>query len=73
MSSTEKFFSNNVAVPKEEFKKNLEKLNYQKKLIKDIEQKHKDWSASLLWEKFLNLINIPRLLSLHFIDNKRAI
>jgi len=48
MSSTEKFFSNNVAIPKEEFNKNLEKLNYQKKLIKDIEQKHKDWSASLL-------------------------
>ena len=47
MSSQEKFFSNNVAVSKDEFKRNLEKLNYQKKLIKDIEQKHKDWSDSL--------------------------
>ena len=48
MNSSEKFFSNNAAVSKEEFRKNLEKLNYQKKLIKDIEKKHKEWSASLL-------------------------
>ena len=46
MSTTEKFFSNNVAISKEEFTKNIEKLSYQKKLIKDIEKKHKDWAKS---------------------------
>jgi len=44
MNYPEKFFSNNVAVSKEEFSKNIEKLSYQKKLIKDIEKKHKEWS-----------------------------
>ena len=43
MNSKENFFSNNVAVAKEKFTRNYEKLNYQRKLIKDIEQKHKEW------------------------------
>ena len=47
MNSVEKFFSNNVAVSKKEYKENSEKLNYQKKLIKDIEKKHKEWSNSI--------------------------
>ncbi len=44
MDLKEKFFSNNVAVSKENFKQNSEKLNYQRKLIKDIEKKHKEWA-----------------------------
>ena len=48
MSSKEKFFSVNKAVSKKEFKENLQKLNFQRKSISDIENKHKEWS------KFLN-------------------
>ena len=44
MDLKEKFFSNNVAVSKENFTQNSEKLNYQRKLIKDIEKKHKEWA-----------------------------
>ena len=47
MNSREKFFSQNTAVPKEIFNENLEKLIYQRKSIKDIEKKHKEWSKSL--------------------------
>ncbi len=47
MESKEKFFSNNVAVTKKNFNHNSEKLNYQRKLIKDIEEKHKEWAKSL--------------------------
>jgi len=46
MSTKEKFFSNNVAVSKEGFNQNSEKLNYQRKLIKDIEKKHKEWAKN---------------------------
>ena len=48
MSSKEKFFSVNNAVSKKEFRENLQKLNFQRKSISDIENKHKEWS------KFLN-------------------
>ena len=44
MNSKEKFFSNNEVVSKKFFKENSEKLNYQRKLIRDIEKKHKEWS-----------------------------
>ena len=44
MNSKEKFFSVNNAVSKKEFKENLQKLNYQRKSINDIENKHKEWS-----------------------------
>ena len=44
MNSKEKFFSVNNAVTKKEFKENLQKLNYQRKSISDIENKHKVWS-----------------------------
>ena len=47
MESKEKFFSNNFAVTKKNFNHNSEKLNYQRKLIKDIEEKHKEWAKSL--------------------------
>ena len=43
MNSKEKFFSVNKAVTKKEFKENFQKLNYQRKLISDIENKHKEW------------------------------
>ena len=48
MEPKEKFFSNNVAVAKENFNHNSEKLNYQRKLIKDIEKKHKEWAKNIL-------------------------
>ena len=46
MDLKEKFFSDNVAVSKENFNQNFDKLNYQRKLIKDIEKKHKEWSKN---------------------------
>tara|TARA_B100000214_G_C23691542_1_gene501079 strand:+ start:333 stop:491 length:159 start_codon:yes stop_codon:yes gene_type:complete len=46
MNSKEEFFSVNNAVSKEEFKANCQKLNYQRKLISDIENKHKEWSKT---------------------------
>ena len=47
MNSKEKFFSVNNAVSKQEFKANFQKLNYQRKLINDIENKHKEWSKTI--------------------------
>ena len=47
MNSKEDFFSVNNAVTKKEFKANFQKLNYQRKLISDIENKHKEWSKTL--------------------------
>ena len=44
MNSKEKFFSNNAIFTKQFFSENFEKLTYQRKLIRDIEKKHKDWS-----------------------------
>tara|TARA_B100000965_G_C19573900_1_gene750426 strand:- start:719 stop:865 length:147 start_codon:yes stop_codon:yes gene_type:complete len=46
MIHKEEFFSNNVAVSKKNFNQNAEKLNYQRKLIKDIEKKHKEWAKN---------------------------
>ena len=39
-----KFFSKNVAISKKDFNENCDKLNYQRKLIVDIEKKHKVYS-----------------------------
>ena len=47
MNSLEKFYSDNVAVSKQYFDANLIKLNYQRKLIGDIEKKHKEWSNNI--------------------------
>ena len=47
MNSKEKFFSVNNAVSKKEFIANFQKLNYQRKLISDIENKHKEWSKAI--------------------------
>ena len=46
MDSKLKFFSTNVAVSKKDFNENCDKLNYQRKLIRDIEAKHKEWANS---------------------------
>tara|TARA_B100000212_G_scaffold288660_1_gene229723 strand:- start:172 stop:324 length:153 start_codon:yes stop_codon:yes gene_type:complete len=47
MYSKEKFFSKNEAISKEDFNENCDKLNYQRKLIRDIEKKHKEWSNNI--------------------------
>ena len=47
MDSKVKFFSKNVAISKKDFHENCDKLTYQSKLIRDIEQKHKEWSDSI--------------------------
>ena len=47
MNSKEKFFSNKDAVTKKYFIENHEKLTYQKKLISDMDRKHKEWAKSL--------------------------
>ena len=44
MDSKVKFFSKNVAISKKDFNGNYDKLNYQRKLIIDIEKKHKEWA-----------------------------
>ena len=47
MDSKVKFFSKNVAISKKDFNENYDKLNYQRKLIRDIEQKHKEWANDI--------------------------
>ena len=47
MNPKEKFFSKNVAISKEYFNENCEKLNYQRTLISDIEKKHKEWANDI--------------------------
>ena len=47
MNSSDKFFSENTAVPKKIFIENFEKFIYQRKLISDIEKKHKEWSKTI--------------------------
>ena len=63
MNSKEKFFSVNNAVSKKEFKENLQKLNYQRKSISDIENKHKEWSK-IINEKF-NLTPVKLLKNIY--------
>ena len=47
MDSKAKFFSKNVAISKKDFNENCDKLNYQRKLIVDIEKKHKEWANNI--------------------------
>ena len=47
MDSKVKFFSKNVAISKKDFNENCDKLNYQRKLIRDIEKKHKEWANNI--------------------------
>ena len=47
MDSKVKFFSKNAAISKKDFNENYDKLNYQRKLIRDIEQKHKEWANKI--------------------------
>ena len=48
MNSSGKFFSNSEIVNKKFFNQNLQKLTFQRKSIKDIEKKHKEWSKIIL-------------------------
>ena len=50
MDSKVRFFSKNVAISKKDFNENYDKLNYQRKLIRDIEQKHKNWANDIAHE-----------------------
>ena len=47
MDSKVNFFSKNVAISKKNFLENCDKLNYQRKLIRDIEKKHKEWAKEI--------------------------
>ena len=47
MDSKVKFFSKNIAISKKDFNENCDKLNYQRKLIVDIEKKHKEWANDI--------------------------
>ena len=47
MDSKIKFFSKNKAISKKDFYENYDKLNYQRKLISDIEKKHKEWASKI--------------------------
>ena len=47
MDSKVKFFSKNEAISKKDFNRNCDKLNYQRKLITDIEKKHKEWANNI--------------------------
>ena len=47
MNSKVKFFSKNVAISKKDFNENCDKLNYQRKLIRDIEKKNKEWGNNI--------------------------
>tara|TARA_B100000927_G_scaffold255886_1_gene222897 strand:- start:150 stop:305 length:156 start_codon:yes stop_codon:yes gene_type:complete len=47
MDSKVKFFSKNVAISKKDFNENCDKLTYQRKQIRDIEKKHKEWALKI--------------------------
>jgi len=47
MDSKVKFYSKNIAISKKDFNENCDKLNYQRKLITDIEKKHKEWANNI--------------------------
>ena len=47
MESKVKFFSKNIAISKKDFNENCDKLNDRRKLIRDIEKKHKEWASNI--------------------------
>ena len=47
MDANLRFFSKNKAITKKDFNENYDKLNYQRKSIRDIEKKHKEWANNI--------------------------
>ncbi len=46
-SNTPYFFSKEMIITKKSLNENQLKLNYQKRLISDLDYKHKEWSKSI--------------------------
>ena len=46
-SNTPNFFSEEMIIPKKSLNENQLKLTYQKQLISDLDNKHKEWSKSI--------------------------
>ena len=46
-SNTPDFFSKEMIITKKSLNENQLKLNYQKRLISDLDYKHKEWSKSM--------------------------
>ena len=46
-SSTEDFFSKEMIITKKSLNENQLKFTYQKQLISDLDNKHKEWSKSI--------------------------
>jgi len=46
-SSTPDFFSKEMIITKKSLNENLLKFTYQKQLISDLDNKHKEWSKSI--------------------------
>tara|TARA_A100001234_G_scaffold136534_1_gene119943 strand:+ start:307 stop:486 length:180 start_codon:yes stop_codon:yes gene_type:complete len=46
-SDTLDFFSKEMIITKKSLNENQLKLNYQKRLISDLDDKHKEWSKSI--------------------------
>jgi len=46
-SNTLDFFSKEMIITKKSLNENQLKLNYQKRLISDLDYKHKEWSKSI--------------------------
>ena len=46
-SKTSDFFSEEMIITKKSLNENQLKLNYQKRLISDLDYKHKEWSKSI--------------------------
>ena len=46
-SSTRDFFSKEMIITKKSLNENQLKLTYQKRLISDLDHKHKEWSKSI--------------------------
>ena len=46
-SNTPNFFSKEMLIPKNSLNENQLKFTYQKQLISDLDNKHKEWSKSI--------------------------
>ena len=46
-SNTHDFFSNEMIITKKSLNENQLKFSYQKQLISDLDNKHKEWSKSI--------------------------